>query len=84
MPKITHVDIPATEIPPTIARKIPGGPIPGMRYRVTIEEIEDNAAKLAALRATIAERLAQADAGEGIDADEVFAELHKRFPNPDA
>lgn len=84
MPKITSADIPAAEVPPSIARKMPGGPIPGMRYRVTVEEIEDDAAKLAALRATIADRLAQSKAGEGIDADEVFADLRQRFPNSDA
>lgn len=84
MPKVTYADIPAVEVPPTVARKMPGGPIPGMRYRVSVEEIEDDAAKLAVLRATLAERLAQADAGEGLDADEVFAELEKRFPVSDA
>ncbi len=46
--------------------------------RVTIEENEDDAAKLAALRAEIAEGLADVEAGNvgPLDVDELLARLH--------
>lgn len=75
MPKVT-AELPASEVPPALARQLPGGrPIPGLRYRVTVEEVTDEEAKLAALRADVQAGLDELRAGLGIDAEEVFAEL---------
>lgn len=68
MPKLT-VEVAATELPPSAARMMPGGPIPGMRYRVTVEEVEDEVAKFAALRDDIAAGLTDLDAGRFDDQD---------------
>lgn len=73
------VEVPASELPVAVASKLPGGkPLHGARYRITIEEVIDDAAKLAALRADIAEGIADIDAGrvEVFDVDEFLAEMH--------
>ncbi len=54
-----------------------------MRYRLTIEELSEEA-KLAALREHVAKGIAQADAGQFVDEDEFFDDLQKKYPDPDA
>lgn len=73
------VEVPASELPVAVASKLPGGqPLRGARYRITIEEVIDDAAKLAVLRADIAEGIADIDAGrvEAFDLDEFLADMH--------
>lgn len=78
-PKIT-ADLPASEVPPTLARQLPGGrPIPGMRYRVTLEE-QDDEAKIAALRTDLQAGRDQLRAGLGIDDETVIARLRAKYP----
>lgn len=74
MPKLT-ANVPANHLPPELSRQFPGGrPIPGTRYRVTVEEM-DEAEKLATLRADLQAARDEMRAGLGIDAADVFAEL---------
>jgi hypothetical protein len=73
------VEVAANELPMAVADKLPGGkPLRGARYRITVEEVIDDGAKLAALRADIAEGLADIDAGrvEAFDVDGFLAEIH--------
>lgn len=61
-----------------VANRLPGGrPLDGARYRITVEEVADDAAKLAALRADIAEGLADIEAGrvEAFDLAQFLAEM---------
>lgn len=76
--KIT-IDVPASELPASVVAQLPRPPVPGERFRVTVEPVEDRAAKLEALRRDIAEGIAEADRGEVEDAAEVFRELRARF-----
>ncbi len=71
------------DLPDALASTLPGARIPGMRYRLTIEELGQDA-KLAALREHVARGLAQADAGQFVDEDEFFDDLQKQYPDPDA
>lgn len=79
MPKFT-ADVPASHIPPELAHQFPGGrPIPGTRYRVTVEE-QDDQAKLATLRADFQEARDQLKAGLGMDGETVLAKLRAKYP----
>ncbi len=71
------------DLPDALASTLPSGRIPGMRYRLTVEELGQDA-KLAALREHEARGLAQADAGQFVDEDEFFYDLQKQYPDPDA
>jgi hypothetical protein len=57
-------------------------PIPGSRYRVIVEEVEEtDEEKLAALRAAIQKGRDQITAGQFIDGETMFAELRSElFP----
>lgn len=78
MPKIT-ADLSASEVPPKLARQLPGGrPIPGARYRVTLEEQDDDA-KLAALRADLQAGRDELRAGLGIDGREALAAIRAKY-----
>lgn len=80
MPKIT-ADLTASEVPPKLAHQLPGGrPIPGVRYRVTLEDQPDDEAKLAALRADLQLGRDQLRAGLGIDGETVIARLRAKYP----
>lgn len=69
------VEVSAADLPAAISRQLPGGrAVPGGRYRVTVEDVDD-VAKLAALRADLNAGREQLRAGLGIDAETVFAEL---------
>ncbi len=81
MGKVTVV-VSASELPDVVANTLPGGRIPGMRYRLTVEELSQEA-RLVALREHVAKGIAQADAGQLLDEDEVFGDLQKEYPNPD-
>ncbi len=73
------VEVPASELPVAVANRLPGGrPLHGARYRITVEEVVDDSAKLAALRADIAEGLADVDAGrvEAFDLAQFLAEMN--------
>lgn len=58
-------------------------PIPGSRYRVIVEEVEEtDEEKLAALRAAIQKGRDEIAAGQAIDGETAFAELAaKHFPD---
>ncbi len=73
------LEIPADAVPPIAAERLPGGAVPGMRYRLTVEEIADEAAKLAALKADIAAGLADAASGrvEPLDIEGLLTDLRK-------
>lgn len=81
MVKVT-VEVAGSELPAAVARAVPGGAIPGMRYRMTvveIEEVHDEAAKLTALRADIAEAIADYEAGRHapLDGQALLDILHR-------
>lgn len=79
MPNQAVETIPAEHLPPEFRAKL--RPIPGTRYRVTVEEIEEtDAEKLEALRADLQKGRDQINAGLGVPAEKVFEELKKRFP----
>lgn len=79
MPKLT-AEVPASHIPPELASQFPGGrPIPGTRYRVTVEELDDEA-KLAALRADLQAGRDELRAGLGVDGETVIARLRAKYP----
>ncbi len=82
MGKVSMV-VSAADLPEALANTLPGGRVPGMRYRLTVEELTQDA-RLAALREHVAKGIAQADAGELLDDNEVFEELQKKYPDPDA
>lgn len=85
MPERTTAIVPASALPPEIRAKLGGRPFPGARYRMTVEpaELQDDE-KLAALRGHVGCALTQADAGDLLDEDAVFADLQKKYPDPDA
>jgi len=85
MPERTTAIIPASALPPEIRAKLGDHPFPGARYRVTVEPAEaKDDDKLAALRDHLRSALAQADGGDLLDEDDVFADLQKKYPDPDA
>jgi len=75
------VEIPASELPPSIVAHFPKRPRRNARFAVTVESALTKAEKLAALRRDIAEGLADSAAGKVSDAETVFARLKKRLPN---
>lgn len=77
--KIT-IDVPASELPASVVAQLPRPPVPGERFKLTVEPVEDRAAKLEALRRDIAEGIAEADRGEcePLDVESLLAELHHR------
>ncbi|HEY0836794.1 MAG TPA: hypothetical protein VGE72_22985 [Azospirillum sp.] len=82
--KVTAI-IRAEELPKSVAAQFPKYPIPGTRYRVIAEPVDEtDEEKLAWLRAAVAEGMAEADAGRLLDEDEVFSMLQAKFPDPDA
>lgn len=85
MPERTTVIVPVSALPLEIRAKLGDRPFPGARYRVTVEpaEMQDDD-KLAALRDHVRSALAQADDGDLLDEDDVFADLQKKYPDPDA
>lgn len=82
MGKLTVI-VTAADLPDALANTLPGGRVPGMRYRLTVEELTQDA-RLAALREHVAIGIAQADAGQLVDEVEAFGELQKKYPDPDA
>ncbi|HYD66966.1 hypothetical protein [Azospirillum sp.] len=80
--KVTAI-VRAEDLPKAVAAQFPERPIPGTRYRLIAEPVEEtDEEKLAALRADIQEGLDQLAAGFGIDGDEVFAMLEAKYPPP--
>lgn len=78
MPKLTAT-VTANHIPPEFANQLPGGrPIPGTRYRMTLEE-QDETEKLATLRADLQEARDQIAAGLGMDGETVLARLRAKY-----
>lgn len=76
MPERVTTTVRAESLPEEIRAKLRPRPIPGTRYRVTAEPVEDTEAeKLAALRAGLQKGLAEIDAGLGIEEDDAFRHL---------
>lgn len=62
-----------------IAAALPQRPVPGTRYRVTLEPLEEtDDEKREALRAVLTERRAQVAAGHVVDGEEMFARLRAK------
>lgn len=79
MPIRATETVPAEHLPPEFRTKL--RPIPGTRYRVTAEQIEEtDAEKLEALRADIARGLADVRAGRVHSHDDVFSTLKAQYP----
>ncbi|MFN3076966.1 MAG: hypothetical protein ABT940_08835 [Alphaproteobacteria bacterium] len=74
------VDLPATDLPPTLVARLPTRPLPGARFRVTAEPIEDDASRLVALREDILAGIAELDAGDSqaFDIEDILREAHAR------
>ena len=72
----------AEAVPPELAAALSMRPIPGSRYLVTVEEVEEtDDEKRAALRAAIQKGRDEIAAGLSIDGKEAFAKLAaKHFP----
>lgn len=78
MPNRATVTILANHLPEEARAALPERPIPGTRYRVTVEEIEEtDDEKLAALRAHIQASID--DPRPSIPGDVVFAEARARI-----
>jgi predicted transcriptional regulator len=85
MPERTTATAPAGASPMEIRAGLHARPLPGTRYRMTVEPVEEtDAGKAAALREHVMRGLAEADAGELVDEDAVFTDLQKKYPDPDA
>jgi predicted transcriptional regulator len=74
--------VPAEAVSPEIAAALSMRPVPGSRYRVTVEQVEESdEEKWAALRAAIQKGRDEIAAGLAIDGEDVFARLRaKHFP----
>lgn len=73
----------AEELPPEIRAKLRGHAVPGARFRVTAEPVEEtDEEKLAALRADLQKGRDELRGGLGIDGDEVFTRLEAKYPPP--
>ena len=73
-------ELTAAELPDNIVARLRKRPAAGTRLTITVEPSLSEAEKLEALRREIDIGLAELDAGQALDGDEVFAELRKRFP----
>lgn len=81
--KVTAI-VRAEDLPKAVAAQFPEYPIPGTRYRLIAEPVDEtDEEKLASLRADVRKGREQLAAGLGIDGDEVFAQLRARFSLPD-
>lgn len=79
MPNRATVTVTAEQLPPEMREKLRA--VPGTRYRMTVEEIQEtDDEKFAALRAHVARGLADLDAGRAHDHDDVFGELKASYP----
>lgn len=83
MPNRATVTVPAHHLPEEARAALPQRPIPGTRYRVTVEEIEEtDEEKRDALRRVLQERRESVAAGNAVDGEEMFARLRaKHFPH---
>ena len=74
--------IPAEAVSPEIAQALSLRPIPGSRYRVTVEAVDEtDEEKRGALRAAIQTGRDEIAAGLAIDGEDVLARLRaKHFP----
>lgn len=70
----------AEAVSPELAAALSMRPVPGSRYRVTVEEVEEtDEEKRAALRAAIQKGRDEIAAGLAIDGETMFAELHSEL-----
>ena len=82
MPGRVTGTVQAEDFPQELAAVLSLHPIPGSRYRVTVEEVEvTDEEKLAVLRAAVTKGREELAAGLGIDGETMFAELRAElFP----
>ncbi|HYH20225.1 MAG TPA: hypothetical protein VD995_16570 [Azospirillum sp.] len=84
MPAKMTATVRGEEIPRSLAVRLPEHPIPGMRYRMTLEPVEEtDEEKLASLRADLQEGRDAIRAGRVVPADTVFARLLAQYPVQD-
>lgn len=82
MPKRATVTLGGERLPLGFRPLLSARPLRAHRYRVTVEEIEEtDDEKREALRATLAERFAEADAGKVVDGPTALQRIfNKHFP----
>lgn len=81
MPEKITVQMRAEELPDSIKARLKETLIPGMPYRVTVEPVDDQAAKREALLRDLEEGIADLEAGRVVDGDTFFAELRAKYPD---
>lgn len=80
MPDKVTATIRAEDLPKSLAAKLSKRPIPGTRYRVTAEPVEETEKeKLASLRADLQEGIDALDAGHWEDGEAVLARFKEKY-----
>jgi hypothetical protein len=74
------VEVTASELPEALIARFPKRPPADTKFSVTVEPIQSEAEKLAALRKDLQEGLADVEAGRTSELEAVFARLKSRFP----